>query len=53
MTIWARWEERFKMFGANRVNFTTTAWGGNKADSNNTITNANCLLCTITSFEKA
>ena len=35
--MWARWEERFKMFGANRVNFTTTAWGGNKADSNNTI----------------
>ena len=42
--MWARWEERFKMFGANRVNFTTTAWGGNKADSNNNITNAKCLL---------
>ena len=43
MTMWARWEERFKMFGANRVNFTTSACGGNK-DSNNTITNAKCLL---------
>ena len=57
MTMWARWEERFKMFGANRVNFTTTAWGGNKADSNNTITTGSKRLkvfieCPITSHEK-
>ena len=27
MTMWARWEERFKMFGATRVNFTTSTMG--------------------------
>ena len=42
--MWARWEERFKQFGATRVKFTTSTRGGNRAASDNTIISAKCLL---------
>ena len=42
MAFWAKWEERFKMFGASRTVFSTYKKGGSQ--SGKIITSAKCLL---------
>ena len=40
--MWDEWEERFKTFGANRVEFQKSSRGGTKAGTS--ITGAKCLM---------
>ena len=40
--MWSKWEERFKTFGAKRIQFETSRYGGPK--SRVTATGAKCLL---------
>ena len=40
--MWSNWHDRFKTFGAQRVEFYTSKWGGSK--ERRSITGAKCLL---------
>ena len=42
MALWSKWEERFKSFGATRVQFVTSRKGGVKGSKD--FTGAKCLM---------